>query len=396
MKRNKTIKSGIVIIAAVLVVILVVRLFFLPEWVSTHIKKSLHTIKGYEVNYGKFEISILTGTYSLYDVSLVKKDSKLPLPFFQTKEITFGFDLHSLFKQHMVSEVTVYHPIISFIKGPDDVTSQTNISSQWVEIIKDLAKFPVNEIAIKEGEINYHDFHAIPKVILTMSEIELTGRNLNNLDGEEKILSGSVEGTGKVVEGTIKIKMDVNAFYEVPMFTITAELLDLNLADIGDFLKAYGKVNIQQGLFSLYTEASTKQDKVIGYVKPMIEEVTIASLQSSENNYTLIRPSSNSSQTVWVVTANNTQGSANEIQFEGKLDDPGMTIWSAAGMTLHNAFVEALVTTLEKSIKTPDAGTRRIKPKNTTPAKVSKQEPEKERFLKRIFKRKDEKRKKNG
>jgi hypothetical protein len=395
MKRNKTIKSGLVITAAVLVAVLVIRLFFLPEWVSAHIKNNLQNIKGYDVNCGNFEISILTGTYSLYDVSLVKKDSKLPLPFFQTKEITFGFDFNSLFKQHLVSEVTVNHPIINFIKGPDDVTSQTNISSQWVDIIKGLAKLPVNRISIKEGEINYHDFHAVPKVILTMSEIELTGSNLNNLNGEEKILSGIVQGTGKVVDGTIKIKMEVNAFYETPMFTLSAELLDLNLADIGDFLKAYGKVNIQQGLFSLYTEASTKQDKVVGYVKPVIEEVTIASLQSSENNYNLVRPSSNEEQTVWVVTAN-TQGSVNEIQFEGKLDDPGMTIWSAAGMTLHNAFVEALVTTLEKSIKIPDAGTHRVKPKNTTPSKVSKQEPEKEGLLKRIFKRKDEKRKKNG
>lgn len=396
MRRSRTIKSGIVITAAIVVVIAVIRLFFLPEWVSEHIKSNLQKINGYEVTYRSSEISILTGAFSLHDVSLIKKESKLPLPFFQTKEISFSFDFNSLLKPHMVSEVTVKHPTINFIKGPDDFSSQTNISSQWVEIIENLAEFPVNKILIEEGQINYHDFHAIPKVILSMHEIELTGSNLNNLNGEEKILSGIVQGTGKVADGTIRINMELNAFYEDPMFTLSAELLDLNLADVGDFLKAYGKVNIQQGLFSLYTEAATKGNKIVGYIKPVIEEVTIASLQSAENNYTLVRPSSKEEQTAWMVTTAN-RGSINEIQFEGKLDDPGMTIWSAAGMTLHNAFVEALVTTLEKSIKTPDAGTPSVRPKSATPEKVSKEQtPEKEGLLKRIFKRKDDKRKKNG
>jgi hypothetical protein len=82
----------------------------------------------------------------------------------------------------------------------------------------------------------------------------------------------------------------------------------------------------------LYTEVTTKENKVIGYVKPVIEKVTIASIDPVENDYTLMRPSANGEQAIWIVTAKN-RGSVNEIQFEGSLDDPGMTIWRAAGMT---------------------------------------------------------------
>jgi hypothetical protein len=71
--------------------------------------------------------------------------------------------------------------------------------------------------------------------------------------------------------------MELNAFYTNPMFNLSAELVNLNLSDVRDFLRAYGKVDVQQGIFSLYTEAITKNDKVIGFVQPRIQNVAIAS-----------------------------------------------------------------------------------------------------------------------
>lgn len=394
MIKRRTIKSGLIILAAVVVALGALRLYFVPQWISKHIESQIRHIEDYEVTYRDFELSLLDGSYALNRVALQKKDSPLPLPFFEAEKLTIALDLSSVLTDRWVTEIAVHHPVLNFINGPDEISSQTKISSQWVKTIEDLASFPVNKMKIIDGAINYHDFHSVPRILLSMSEVNLSGNNLYNQDGAESIFTGQVEGSGKVSEGLIKVKMELNVFYENPMFNLTAELVNLNLSDVRDFIQAYGKVDVQQGIFSLYTEATTKNDKVIGFVKPRIQDVAIA---SNENDSALnrLRQLGDEQRTAWTVKLNDLN-SPNEINFEGSLDHPGINLWSAAALTLHKAFIEALLATIDSaSPESPRAG-KTIRPKNSTPTRVSASEPEKKPgFLKRIFKKKDKKKSKD-
>jgi hypothetical protein len=82
----------------------------------------------------------------------------------------------------------------------------------------------------------------------------------------------------------------------------------------------------------------------------------------------------------------------NEINFEGSLDQPGINLWSAAAITLHKAFIEALLATIDSARAEEPRPGKSIRPKSSSPTRVSASEPEKkEGFIKRIFKKKDKK-----
>jgi hypothetical protein len=390
MKKSRSIKSGLIIITALFVMFAALRLYFIPQWISKHIESHVRQIEDYEVRYRDFDVSLLDGSYTLNHITLQKKDSRLPLPFFEAEKLAIAIDFSSLLTDRWVTEIGVSRPVLNFINGPDEISSQTKISSEWVKTIEDLASFPVNKMKIIGGVINYHDFHSVPRILLSMTDVNLSGSNLHNRDGAERIFTGLVEGSGKVSEGSIQVKMELNAFYDNPTFNLSAELVNLNLSDVRDFLRAYGKVDIQQGIFSLYTEATTKNDKVIGFVKPRIQDVAIAS-NETDSTLSLLRQNGDEQRTVWTVKLNDFD-SQKEISFEGSLDHPGINLWSAAAITLHKAFIEALLATIDSASSDQPHTGKTFRPKNSTPARMSASEPEKkEGFLKRIFKKKDKK-----
>lgn len=384
MRNSKTGRLGL-LVGAIILTLLVLRFHFLPQWVSERIRSHVDVIRDYNVVYTDFEISMLSGSFSLDEVILQKRESKLPIPFFEARKITIAFDFSTLLTDRWSATVTVNDPVLNVIHGQDEVSSLTSISSLWAETIAQIAPLPVNSMEIIDGQIHYNDLQSTPRVILSITEISLKGKNLCNGDGVEKILSGTVEGTGKIAEGRFTMKMELNAFFESPMFSLSAELIDLNLTDVRDFLKAYGTIDVQQGIVSLYTEMMTKNDKVIGFVKPMIEDIVVAgdAAGTSEDS---------SSNRLWTVASKDHEN-WNDVSIEGRLDQPGMNLWSATAIALHNAFIEAISATLD-TMKKPGGHGKSIPPERTTPARTTVEEKStKKGFLKRIFNKKDEKRK---
>jgi hypothetical protein len=393
--RKRRVKSVTIILSAILVTACIVRFLFLPYWLENHLQEHSSAIEGYEVRYEDFSISLLTGSFTLHEVTLSKPGTNLPFPFFSSEAITVSLYWKGLLKGYVVSDISLSKPVVHFINGPDQASSQTGITGRWSDVMDQVAMVPINAINIRDGQIQYHDFHATPRVLLHMTDISLSATNLHNVNGEEKILSGIAEGSGKVMDADIRISVELNAFYKSPMFTLQAELTDLNLSDVRDFLKAYRKVEVQQGIFSLYTQASTRNNKVVGYVKPLIEDVTIASIHGRDEEINLIRPSSrNGAESIWVVTGG-TSGNFNEIAFEGFLNDKAYNLWGAIGTTLHNAFLEALVTTLENTVNSPnDNKGLSPRPKSESSSVSNGVTEKKKGFLRKIFKRKETREKK--
>lgn len=397
MRKGKG-KSFTIIVVALFVAACTIRFFFLPHWVTDHIDSRLSLLPDYKISYDDYSISLLTASVTLKDVRMIRSQQTGPLPFFETEKLKAGLDWKSLTRGFWVARIMVDHPRINFINSPDNQSQQNHIPDRWTDVVKELAILPVNVITVRDGEIIYHDYNVAPKVVLRMTDVSLNATNLQNANGDEKILSGLAEGSARVNNAKIKVDIQLNAFYNDPMFLLNAELSELNLFDVRDLLRAYGQFDVQQGLFSFYTEAGTRNNKVIGVVKPLIQDVTMASHQGKDEPATsyLVRPSMRQEEeNVWLVTSlvNNVE----EIQFEGSLAKGKTNLWAAVGYTLHNTFVEALVAMLEKSAQSADKpGSPRLSAKPEQKAsKVSADADKKKGFLRKVFKKKEDRKKKS-
>ena len=71
-------------------------------------------------------------------------------------------------------------PVLNFVKGPTEETSQTKIDSSWTDVAKSFHAFKVN-VEIVEGQIHYRDFHSKPTFdIYTNEVLHILAENLNN------------------------------------------------------------------------------------------------------------------------------------------------------------------------------------------------------------------------
>lgn len=385
--RKRKVRPLVVILISLIVAGGVIRFFYLPQLISRHIDRQLEMLHE-SITYRDYSISVLTTSVSLKDVSILPESNDGPYPFFEADRLTAKLDWKALTQGFWVSKISIDEPRINFLKTPDVDSTRRYVASDLTGVIQRMVVLPVNEIEINNGEILYHDLHSIPKVILKMTDITLMVSNLQNANGDEKVLPGTATGSARVGNAMVNIDVQMNPFFAEPTFELNAELTDLNLVDVRDFLRAYGQVDVQQGLFSLYTQAGSRNNRVVGFVKPMVRDVTIASLRQGETsgNHHLVRPSMRRTNgDVWLVTslANNLE----EIRFEATLPAGRANIWNAVGATLHNAFIEALVAMLEDSVK-------RDKQTSPTPAKqdikasrVSAEDKKKKGLIRRIFKR---------
>lgn len=393
MWKNGKFRKWTLAILTVLTFVIAGQLFFRWE-ISREINRNIADINGYAISYDHVSIDIFQGGYRVHDVRITKDSSRIPVPFFTATVVAFSLEWSSLLRGAIVSEVGIRTPVVNFVKGPDTKSTQTSADFSWVDLFKKLAYVPVNSIVINDGSIRYFDFHSSPKVKLMLQDGTLKATNLQNTEDLEKVLSGSAEASAKAYEGKIALSMELNTFFKSPMFRLTGTLENLDLSHLNDFLKAYGNYDVQNGLFSIYTEATTRNNRIIGSVKPLVEEINVAAWDNRNGmDMRLLRPWSTGENAAFLPAGNTAKSAPPEIRFEGKTDDPQLNLWTATGITLHNAFIEALMPSLEKSIERRENAPV-IRQKTTPSSKVSAPDEKKAKkvtaFIKKLFGKKED------
>src|SRR5205814_718109 len=129
----------------------------------------------------------------------------------------------------------------------------------------------------------------------------------------------------------------------VPTFDMKAELKNLNLVKLNDFLKAYGNFEVKEGRVGIYTEFAAKNGEFGGYVKPIIKNIKV------------VEGTGGLKQRIWelfvgasskILKNPSAQQIATKVDIQGRFDDPAINTWRAVSYLLRNAFVQALKPTI--------------------------------------------------
>ena len=366
-------------ILLVLIVVLIVIRILLPYIVLKVVNNKLAELDGYTGHVRDIDLALIVGSYKIKDIKLEKTGGKIPVPFFAAEVIDLSVEWKALFKGGLVGEIDVRRPILNFVKGPTEETSQTKIDKEWQDIVNELMPLKLNRFEIVEGEIHYLDYYSSPKVDVFTSNIYILAENLSNVTDSTNLLPSTVTGSAEIYGGKAKLNMKLDALNKTPTFDMNAEMIGLNLVEVNDFLKAYGKFDVQKGTFGVYTEAAAKDGKIIGYTKPIIKDLDVIEWKDEKEDplgQKLLE--SVIGLGGWIFKNKSEDQVATEIEFEGELKDPAINVWSIIGETLRNAFIEALYPSLEHTINI-----------NT----VKQAEVEEKGFIEKIFDRKDKKKK---
>lgn len=347
-----------VLIPTIIILILIILRLFLPAIVLHYANKTLANMNGYYGHIRDIDISLYRGAYKINDIFLNKKDSLSgkQTEFFKAKNIDLSVEWRALFHGSIVGELEFNSGDLIFTKDKAELGDVKKDTSDFRKLLKDFMPLKVNRFEINNSRVHYIDKGSTPKVDVALSEIHLLAENLTNATDNKVLLPSTVTAQAKAYEGSMNLDMKLNPLAKNATFDINAAIKNVNLVLLNDFLKAYGNFDVNKGSFGLYTELAAKDGKFKGYVKPLIKDLDVVGPEDKKDPFF---------HKIWesivgaagVVFRNQKKDQiATKVPLEGSFKDPDVDNLEAIWEVLRNAFIQALMPSVDHQININSVG----------------------------------------
>jgi hypothetical protein len=343
-------KPWLIVLGIVVALVLLAHLL-LPSLILRLINRSLEGIPGYRAHIEDIDISLLRGAYTIQDFSLKKIEGNISVPIVTVEATDLSVEWKALFQGKIVGEIVLTRPRLNFVAGINEEQSQTGID-EWQKAIQDLFPITINRFEIIDGAIHYQDLREKPQVDLKLDRIRAVATGLTNAQETDSPLPAAFHATARAMDhAPLKIGLAMAPLADNPTFDLNAELTDLNLPTLNDFFKAYANVDVEKGTLSLFTETAASEGRFQGYVKPLLRDMQVLSLEGDDENPLRMAWEALAGAVSEIFENQAEEQVGTRIPFSGRFSNPDADVWSTVGFLLRNAFVRALSPGLEGSIR---------------------------------------------
>jgi hypothetical protein len=352
--RSKRKRRRRIVLLSIVVVLVVFRLI-LPYIVLHYVNNKLAHLEEYYGHVNDIDIALIRGAYVIKDIRLVKLEEgkKIKydtLPFFKSPEIDLSVEWRALFKGRVVGEIEVEQPVVNFVKGKHKNENVKADTADFRSLINDLMPLTVNRFAINSGQIHYIDPYSKPAVDVKMTNLMIIATNLSNVNDSAKLLPAHCDVSADVYEGKWTMKIDFDALNKQPTFDMNTNLINVNLVQLNNFLRAYGNFDVKKGNFGLYAEFAAKNGEFGGYVKPILKDLDVVQWNKEEGDFKQILWETVVGTTAEILQNQKKEQLATKIPIQGRFDNADVNLWRAISFVLRNAFVRALQPHVDNSI----------------------------------------------
>lgn len=376
MGRKHSRKRKVLIISLSVLALLVAVRLALPYVILHYANKTLAEMDGYRGHIQDIDLAILRGAYKIDSIYLNQVDSVTQdeTPFLSAALVDLSVEWKSIFKGSLVGEIIVDRPNVRFTKEKVEPGDVQKDSSDFRQVLEDFMPLEINRLEFRNGKLQYMDHTSTPRVNISMTDVNVVALNLRNTYDSADVLPASISADATIYEGRLNLEMKLNPLAEVPTFDMNAEWKNTNLVKLNGFFQAYAKLDVNEGSFGLFTEVAAKEGSFTGYVKPLLENVSLLGKEDREDNI-LRKAWEGIAGTVTEVFENQSEDIfATKIPLQGEIDDPKANIIFAILQILENAFISALQPSIDQQIN----------------LRTVDKEQKKEGFLEKVFGGKDD------
>jgi hypothetical protein len=208
----------------------------------------------------------------------------------------------------------------------------------------------VDHIQIAKANVGFVNqaVRAPYRVFLAEANLEL--RNLSNhvTDGTATAkLQGKFMGTGTALV-TGNFRPEVSG----PDFDLDVRIENVELTSMNDLLRAYGKFDVVDGLFSLYAEIAVKNQAISGYLKPLFRNLDVYDPEQDRDKGVIKKTYERVVGGVSKLLKNRPREEvATKADLRGRLDDPKASTLEVLGNLIQNAFFKAILPGFEHELR---------------------------------------------
>lgn len=144
--------------------------------------------------------------------------------------------------------------------------------------------------------------------------------------------------------GAVRADATFRQYDQGPSFDLDAAVEGASLPAMNDLLRAYGKLDVVDGSFSVYSEVKVDHGRIEGYVKPLIKDVEVYSSKQDAKKPVLKRLYEKVAGGLSHLLENQPREEvATVVDLSGTVEDPDTSLWQVVGRLVENAFIEAIL-----------------------------------------------------
>jgi Domain of Unknown Function (DUF748) len=195
---------------------------------------------------------------------------------------------------------------------------------------------------VRKSNFAYSDQEKNPNFKLTLNDSHVTLTNYSNHEEQgpaRVVIKGKFMGTGDTtLDGTFLSEQ------QGPHFDMNLAIQNTDMTSMNNLLLAYGRFDVKQGKFSVYSQMGVKDGDMSGYVKPMFSDLKVYDWQKDKGKPILHQAYELAVGGASHIFKNSqTQQVATQVDLTGKLKNPNVNTWQAVVEVLQNAFIQAIL-----------------------------------------------------
>lgn len=352
-KKNKFWSRYGKLITIVVVLLIAIRVA-LPYIILHYANKTLAGMKGYYGHINDVDVALIRGAYQLDSFYIQKVDTLTGkhTDFISAQRIDLSLHWKALLKGRLVGELIFEQPVLRFTKDKVELNQVARDTADFRQLLEDFMPIKVDRCEIIDGTIRYIDPHSKPAIDLEALYIGAIATNLRNVYDSGSPLPATLTANAQVYDGSFALAMKLNPLSEQPLFELNSTLENVDLTKFNDFFQVYGRFDIDRGKLGLYTEAATEKGAFKGYVKPLVDSLSIVSWSGQDKDDSFFQKLWETGVEFVAELFKNQRKDmlATKIEFSGRFEQPQSDAFSAVMYILYNAFIEALRPALDHEI----------------------------------------------
>ncbi len=199
------------------------------------------------------------------------------------------------------------------------------------------------------GDFGFVNEAQSPSYRVFLQRAELRLNNLSNQfrEGEaEASLDGYFMGSGKTgVLARFRPEKDG------PDFDLYIRVLATRMKSMNNLLRAYAKLDVVEGSFSLFTEMRVRDGRVAGYVKPFFRDLDIYDPRQDEEKNLFQKLYEGVIDGIFELLKNEaSEKVATKADISGPIENPDARTWQIVVNLIRNAFFQVILPGFEENV----------------------------------------------
>jgi hypothetical protein len=247
---------------------------------------------------------------------------------------------------------------VDYVTSKATRTMEKEHGKQAVRLAKRVRNAPhlrlqLDSLKLTNSEIGFVNEATRPPYRLFLSSVNLDLANLSNQgdQGRSRFLArGAFMGSGTTTLSGGARPTASPADFDVQLRLDAARLTSLNA-----FLQAHADVDVAKGVFSVYTEITVKDQKLNGYIKPLLRDLKIYEKAKDQGKPFRKRVKMHVLQFLANLFRNHSSHEvATVVRISGSTRDPIISEWEAIRRLIGNGFSDAILPGFLNKPKAPD------------------------------------------